>query len=91
MAWSERLRGLADSNTSDSEGLWLGPFENRQARSPYLVGDTRTAAHRLQKALSAGARTFFLEPPHCRADVEQANEAFERAWTRFKSPLTLTA
>ncbi len=89
--WNERLRGLADSNRIDSEGLWLGPFQNRQAHSPYLVGDTRTAARRLQKALDAGARTFFLEPPHCRADVEQASEAFERAWTRFQSPLTLTA
>ena len=89
-SWNERLGGLADSHALNSDGLWLGPFENRQSRSPYLVGDIRTAVRGLQDALGAGARTFFLEPPHCRADVEQASEALERAWTRSQSPLTLT-
>lgn len=88
--WNERLSELADSDRPAPDRPWLGPFENRQSRSPYLVGDCRTAARGLQGALNAGAQTFFLEPPHCRADVQHASEALERAWTRSRSPLTLT-
>ncbi len=87
--WNDRLSRLADSD--DRENLWLEPFENRQSRSAYLVGDARQTARHLQQALGSGARSFFLEPPDCRADIEQASDALERAWTRFQSPLTLSA
>ena len=89
--WHERLSHLTDTDSASQEGLWLKPFENRQSRSGYLVGNPRMAARSLQDSLIAGARTFFLEPPHCYADVEHASKALERAWTRFQSPLTLTA
>ena len=90
-SWNERLSRLADAESTHREDLWLEPFENRQSRSAYLIGDSRAVARSLQETLSAGARGFFLEPPHCRADVEHSSEALARAWTRFQSPLTLTA
>jgi len=64
------------------EVYWLGPFQNYQAVCPFLVGSHARVAEMLARYLDAGYRTFILDVPPQREDLQHAGRAFERAAAR---------
>jgi alkanesulfonate monooxygenase len=61
---------------------WLGPFENYKAVCPFLVGSHAQVAGVLARYLEAGYRTFILDVPASREDLQHAGTVFERAAAR---------
>ena len=99
LAWSDShwqhhllAAAMAEAQVPEAEeALWLEPFHSGQAACPYVVGDTRTVARYLRAFLERGARTLFLDTPADETELDHALAAVERAWKRYRSPLTLTA
>jgi len=61
---------------------WLGPFQNYQAVCPFLVGSHAQVAQAIARYVQAGYRTFILDVPATREDLQHAGRAFERATAR---------
>ena len=61
---------------------WLGPFENYKAVCPFLVGSHAQVAGVLGRYLEAGYRTFILDVPANREDLQHVGTVFERAAAR---------
>lgn len=61
---------------------WLGPFENYKAVCPFLVGSHAQVAGELARYLEAGYRTFILDVPASREDLQHVGTVFERAAAR---------
>lgn len=95
MCWSDSSwhKALASAGTeagAEAASLWLEPFQNRRAQCAYLVGDYRGVACEIVSLLERGTRTFILDAPTTEEDLEHTACVFQRAWSRFASPLALT-
>lgn len=66
----------------ERDTYWLGPFENYQAVCPFLVGSHAQVAGEIARYLDAGYRSFILDVPATREDLQHAGEVFARAATR---------
>ena len=77
--WHKQLSAREDGAPSSAEAYWLWPFQNYQTFCPYLVGSYDRVGDELGVYLERGFRTFILDIPRSRDDLEHANLAFERA------------
>jgi alkanesulfonate monooxygenase len=77
--WHHRLSQLAEPAEPERSPYWLGPFQNYHTFCPYLVGSYQTVAHELARYLRRGFRTFILDIPQSRDDLETAASAFRLA------------
>lgn len=80
-AWHQQLSARAAQGTAPQprDPYWLGPFRNYQAVCPFLVGSHAQVGRAIARYVQAGYRTFILDVPATREDLQHAGRAFERA------------
>ena len=76
-SWQKRLGDLAQEEHDGP--YWLWPFKNYATFCPYLVGDYATVSREIARYLALGYKTFILDIPRSRRDLEVAREVFRRA------------
>jgi alkanesulfonate monooxygenase len=77
-AWHKQLAERRDAADARST-YWLGPFQNYKTFCPYLVGDYEEVARLLAGYIGAGFRTFILDIPPSREEIEHTAVVFEKA------------
>lgn len=80
--WHRQLAELGDRPASELSPYWLGPFHNYKTFCPYLVGSYDQVADELASYLRLGARTFVLDIPASRDELEHIATVFERTGRR---------
>lgn len=58
---------------------WMWPFENYKTFCPYLVGDYGQVAEQIGLYMQAGYRTFILDIPPSREELDHIRIVFEQA------------
>jgi len=80
---SQWHRQLSEMGSSTEQGerptYWLGPFENYRTFCPYLVGSYEQVAQEIARYLDLGFRTFILDIPASREELEHVSVVFEAA------------
>jgi alkanesulfonate monooxygenase len=77
--WHRQLSQLASEANVDRPAYWLHPFQNYKTFCPFLVGSYDSVAAEISKYIRVGFRTFILDIPSSRDDLEHTSIAFERA------------
>ena len=77
MAWTSA--SAANANGMREGAYWMWPFENYKTFCPYLVGDYDQVAGQIAAYLGVGYRTFILDIPPSREELDHARAAFARA------------
>jgi alkanesulfonate monooxygenase len=76
-SWHKQLSAMP---TDGEQGpYWLVPFNNYKTMCPYLVGSYDRVSAELARYLALGYRTFILDVPFDREDLQHTNAAFARA------------
>jgi alkanesulfonate monooxygenase len=75
-AWHKQLSAIAPETKQSP--YWLVPFQNYKTMCPYLVGRYDTVARELSRYVSLGHRTFILDVPFDREELEHTSMAFQR-------------
>jgi alkanesulfonate monooxygenase len=73
-------RQLSETSAAAGEGdgvYWLGPFQHYQTFCPYLVGSYEEVAAQLRGYVGLGHRTFVLDIPPSRAELEHTGTVFD--------------
>ena len=78
--WHKQLSAQAESD--EDSVFWLGPFERYQTMCPYLVGSHARVAEEISRYLERGFRTFILDIPPSREDLDHSLAAFAQARQR---------
>jgi alkanesulfonate monooxygenase len=81
--WHKDLSGREQGGDAEQSPYWLGPFQQGQTFCPYLGGDHDAVGAELGRYVEAGFKTFILDIPPDRAEIEHTGLAFERAGTRI--------
>ena len=76
--WHKQLTHLAAKSAKDHP-YWLRPFENYKTMCPYLVGSYERVAEEISRYRRVGYKTFILDIPPNREELEHTAEAFGRA------------
>lgn len=77
--WHRQLSALAQESAHREQPYWLHPFEQYRTFCPYLVGDHDQVAQEVAAYVEKGFRTFILDIPEHREDLEHVRIVFERA------------
>ena len=77
--WHRQLADLGKQQAFQDAVYWLGPFENYKTFCPYLVGSYDRVGDELARYLSIGFRTFILDIPAAREELDHSVRAFARA------------
>jgi alkanesulfonate monooxygenase len=80
-SWHRQLSELGEAPPLENP-YWLVPFKNYKAVCPYLVGSYRRVADELSRYLDIGYRTFILDAPTNRDELQHSMAAFEHAAAR---------
>ena len=80
--WHRQLSQLGLESRAYETPYWLHPFENYATFCPYLVGSYAEVAGEVAHYIAKGFRTFILDIPPSRADLEHVNIVFEQAARR---------
>jgi alkanesulfonate monooxygenase len=78
-AWHKQLSSMAKQAKNGHSCYWLWPFENYKTFCPYLVGSYDVVAAELAKYIEHGYRTFILDIPPDREELEHIKRVFSRA------------
>lgn len=84
--WHRQLSDLGERPASEFSPYWLGPFHNYKTFCPYLVGDHAQVADEIAKYIGLGARSFVLDIPPSREELEHTAEVFGRAQKQLDRP-----
>jgi alkanesulfonate monooxygenase len=76
--WHKDLSAI-DDRQSEQSPYWLLPFHNYKTMCPYLVGSYDRVAQELSRYIALGCRTFILDVPRSREELEHTSVPFERA------------
>lgn len=77
-SWHKQLATRAEGAGEESP-YWLGPFQNYQTFCPYLVGTYDVVAGLIAGYVRSGYRTFILDIPPGREELEHMGIVFRRA------------
>jgi alkanesulfonate monooxygenase len=77
--WHQQLSRLADQPLPDANPYWLGPFQNYKTFCPYLVGSYARVAKELAEYINLGFKTFILDIPATREELDHTGIAFREA------------
>jgi alkanesulfonate monooxygenase len=77
-SWHVQLSATPVAAQSDDFPYWLSPFQNYQSMCPYLVGDHSYVADEIGRCVAKGFRTFIVDIPASREDLEHISAAFKR-------------
>ena len=78
-AWHKQLSDLAAATASGESPYWLVPFQNYKTMCPYLVGSYDRVAQELARYIARRYRTFILDVPFDREELDHINMALARA------------
>jgi len=81
--WHKQISEMA-AQTHGSP-YWLVPFENYKTMCPYLVGSHDRVAREIGRYMGLGYRTFILDIPTQREDLDHIRRVFERATVTLAS------
>ena len=77
--WHRQLSQAAKDNGLREGPYWMWPFENYKTFCPYLVGDYAQVAEQIALYIHVGYRTFILDIPPSREELEHTARVFARA------------
>ena len=77
--WHKQLSHGTGSGFDEGSAYWLWPFQSYKTFCPYLVGSFEEIAHYLRRYLDKGYRTFILDVPRSRDDLDCAMTSFTTA------------
>jgi alkanesulfonate monooxygenase len=83
--WHRQLSELAKQTASAQDVYWMWPFENYKTFCPYLVGSYEQVADEVSQYLQIGYRTFILDIPPNREELENIHIVFQLASSRALS------
>jgi len=83
--WHQQLSELGNQPASDDNPYWLGPFQNYKTFCPYLVGSYNRVAKELAGYMSLGFRTFVLDIPPTREELNHIGIVFRDAMVEAAS------
>jgi len=90
-SWHRQLSELARQTAMQGETYWLWPFENYRTFCPYLVGSYDTVSDEIARYLRLGYKTFILDIPLEKADLETAGMVFRAALRKAGAPASAAA
>jgi alkanesulfonate monooxygenase len=88
-AWHKQLSDLGA--LGERSPYWLAPFQNYKTMCPYLVGSHERVGEELAAYLAVGYRTFILDVPVSREDLQHTTLAFQRALEMSKCQSSSTS
>jgi alkanesulfonate monooxygenase len=77
--WHKQLSETADQTRTMRTTYWLRPFEQYKTFCPYLVGSYQSVGEELGRYISLGYRTFILDVPSSKEELQHTGVVFERA------------
>lgn len=77
--WHKKLSQIGSQTGAKREVYWLGPFENYKTFCPYLVGSYQDVSFELGRYMSAGFKTYILDIPASKEDLEHISKVFRMA------------
>jgi alkanesulfonate monooxygenase len=77
--WHKQLSAASKANGMREGVYWMWPFENYKTFCPYLVGDYGQVAEQIGLYMHVGYRTFILDIPPSREELEHTRKVFARA------------
>jgi alkanesulfonate monooxygenase len=77
--WHGQLSDLGETQLSERNPYWLGPFENYKTFCPYLVGSYESVGAELGRYLGLGFTTFIVDVPTEPDDFVHTAAAFAHA------------
>jgi alkanesulfonate monooxygenase len=77
--WHKQLSEASQANGMREGAYWMWPFENYKTFCPYLVGDYAQVAEQIALYMHVGYRTFILDIPPSREELEHIRTVFTRA------------
>jgi alkanesulfonate monooxygenase len=80
--WHRQLSELAREIASAQGVYWMWPFENYKTFCPYLVGSYQQVAEEVSRYLQIGYRTFILDIPPNREELQNVHTVFQMASSR---------
>jgi alkanesulfonate monooxygenase len=80
--WHMQLSQMAKELGSTKQVYWLWPFENYNTFCPYLVGSYEDVAEEVSSYLEIGYRTFILDIPPSRKELQTIQLVFQMASQR---------
>jgi alkanesulfonate monooxygenase len=72
-------REASGRNWAGGRSFWLVPFRNDSTMCPYLIGSYDGVAQELARYIALRCRTFILDVPYDREELEHIGRSFERA------------
>jgi alkanesulfonate monooxygenase len=75
--WHKQLS--ARSKDEARSTYWLGPFQHAKTNCPYLVGNYAQVARELSRYIEAGFRSFILDIPPNREELQHIGIVFQEA------------
>ena len=78
-SWHRQLSELAAETKKETSPYWLFPFQNYKTFCPYLVGSYPRVAEELARYMTIGYRTFILDIPPHKDELEHIKLVFARA------------
>lgn len=76
--WHRQLSEATKAAGLREGPYWMWPFENYKTFCPYLVGDYVQVAEQIALYMKTGYRTFILDIPASREELQHTREVFER-------------
>jgi alkanesulfonate monooxygenase len=80
--WHMQLSQMAKELRSTQQVYWMWPFENYNTFCPYLVGSYQDVAEEVSSYLGIGYRTFILDIPPNREELQNVQVVFQMAAER---------
>ncbi len=77
--WHRQLSEAAQAEGMREGPYWMWPFENYKTFCPYLVGDYGQVAEQIGLYMHAGYRTFILDIPPSREELQHIKTVFALA------------
>jgi alkanesulfonate monooxygenase len=77
--WHRQLSQLGRESRAHESPYWLHPFQNYRTFCPYLVGSYEDVADEIAHYIRKGFRTFILDIPPSRDELDHVGIVFERA------------
>lgn len=77
--WHKQLSEMVKENGQRQGAYWMWPFENYKTFCPYLVGSYDEVAQEVSRYMQVGYRTFILDIPPNREELDHTQVVFERA------------
>ena len=74
--WHRRLSRQEERPGGDNSPYWMRPFHTYQTFCPYLVGSHREVAREISSYAESGRRTFILDIPASKEELEHINRVF---------------